>query len=79
MKRTTIMLPTDLRTRAARYARRRGITLGAAIREGLEEKLRREAGDRRNDPIFADTAVYCGPAPADGAADHDKYLYGEDD
>jgi predicted DNA-binding protein len=79
MKRTTIMLPADLRTRAMRYARKRGITLGATVRESLEEKLRREAGDRRNDPLFADEAVaIVKSGPKDLAANHDGYLYGDD-
>lgn len=30
--------------------------------------------ERRRDPLFG-RVVYRGPAPRDGAANHDKYLY----
>ena len=32
---------------------------------------------RRDDPLFADSAVWTGPAPRDLSANHDQYLYGD--
>jgi hypothetical protein len=77
MKRTTIMLPPELKERAQRTARERGISFGQLLRESLEETLRRDSKSGfAADPLFADTAVFEGDAPADLAASHDVYLYG---
>jgi len=76
MKRTTIMLPEDLRRRAISRARQRGVSLGELIRESLDAAVpdvRYEAGP---DPLFADV-VFDGPAPRDLSTRHDKYLYDE--
>jgi len=74
VKRTTIMLPHDLKTRAAMEARRRGVSLGHLIRSSLEAALGRGV---ESDPLFADDAIYKGAAPSDLAVRHDDYLYGE--
>ncbi|MBI4025436.1 MAG: hypothetical protein HY360_10685 [Verrucomicrobia bacterium] len=42
---------------------------------GLKSKT---AEERSRDPLFADTAVWHGPAPKDSSVNHDKYLYGDD-
>jgi len=77
MKRTTIVLPPELKTRAMKRARNRGISLGKLIRESLEETLKQSARSSGEDPFFADKAVFRGRAPRDLSKNHDKYLYGE--
>ncbi|MGD8331959.1 MAG: CopG family transcriptional regulator [Acidobacteriota bacterium] len=76
MKRTTVMLPADLKTRAMRVARERGISFGELLRRALEATVQAPP-DEYEDPVFADAAVFEGSAPADLAAEHDGYLYGE--
>ncbi len=78
MKRTTVMLPADLRRRAFARARERGVSLGELIRESLDSALPAAAPARADDPLFTDAAVFAGKAPRDLAAAHDRYLYGED-
>jgi len=78
MKRTTIMLPDDLKAQAHHRARGMGISLGELIREALEAILGHS--DDKNlseDPLFSDDAVYEGKAPEDLSQNHDQYLYGE--
>lgn len=76
MERTTIMLPPELKTRAVRRARRKGISFGEYVREALTAELSREGG-KGVDSFLSDTAVYRGEAPSDLSARHDDYLYGE--
>lgn len=76
MHRTTIMLPRTLELQCKRHSRRKGISLAEFVRQSLERELRED--DLANDPLFTDLEVYKGPAPKDGAANHDKYLYGDD-
>lgn len=80
MDRTTIMLPPELKTRAANQAKKMRISLGQYIREALKKSLemdnRREADD---DSLFLDKAVCNGTAPEeDVASNHDRYLYGDE-
>jgi predicted transcriptional regulator len=79
MDRTTIMLPPELKTRASNQAKKMKISLGQYIREALKKSLemenRREAED---DSLFLDMAIFDGTVPEDLAADHDRYLYGDD-
>jgi hypothetical protein len=70
MVRTTVLLPADLRSRASRCARERGLSLGALVRELLVLEV-----ERSRDPLFADRAVYKGRAPRDIAARHDAHLF----
>ena len=78
MQRTSIMLPNDLKSRAAQYARRQGMSLGLFIRKSLESMLGQDAnGASKYDPLFNDRQVYHGNTPNDLARNHDKYLYGE--
>lgn len=79
MHRTTIMLPEDLKLRAERLARRRGVSLGEVVRQSLLSHLDRQADEVREDPLLADTAAYPGPSEADAAAAHDRYLYGDEE
>ena len=72
------MLPADLKARAMRAARERGISFGELLRRSLEAAL--QAPDcRYADRLFEDAAVFDGPAPADLATGHDGYLYGDDE
>lgn len=77
MRRTTLMLPEQLRFLGQRHARERGISFGALLRELLEERLDREAPGPDEDPFFSDKRVWTGPVPADLSARHDDYLYGD--
>lgn len=74
MKRTTVMIPPDLKARAEHAARERGISFGQLVRDALDAAL---AGSDAADPLFADEAVYGDEAPSDLAAAHDRYLYGD--
>ena len=77
MKRTTIMIPEDLKIRAARRANAVGISLGGFIRESLERALNSDSKVALDDPYLSDNSVYEGDIPADLAQNHDKYLYGD--
>lgn len=78
MHRTTVMLPRELKRRAARTARRRGISLGELVREALEERLAALSDDEpTQDPFIADAEVFSGPVPGDLSTRHDAYLYDE--
>ena len=78
MNRTTLMLPSELKTRAQRRAKEMGVSLGQLIRQALESQLAESAGDRRTaDPLFSSTRVFDGATPTDLAGDHDRYLYDE--
>jgi len=76
MKRTTVMLPEELRARATLRARRLGVSLGQFIRRAMESLLETSKGAREEDTLLCDDAVYEGPAPRDLAARHDEYLHG---
>ncbi len=75
MKRTTVMIPEDLKIRAARRANAVGISLGEFIRESLEKALKSNPNNFLDDPFMNDNAVFEGETPVDLALDHDKYLY----
>ncbi len=76
MKRTSIMLPEDIKARAQERARQMGISLGEFIRESLEAFLGGREGQRTPDPLFSDTAVSVRRVPRSLAARHDEHLYG---
>ncbi len=78
MQRTTIMLPLELKNRAAKHCEQKGMSLGRVIREALEKEInRQEMKDHSIDCFFEDKAVYQGDAPDDLSARHDEYLYRE--
>ena len=78
MKRTTIMLPEDLKMRALKRADIMGLSLGGLIRESLEKILHTPDVDQADDdPFFADNVVFQGKTPKDLALNHDDYLYGD--
>jgi hypothetical protein len=74
MKRTTVMLPEELRVRAANRAKKLGVSLGELIRRAMESMLGRE--QETDGGRYPDDAVYDGPAPPDLSERHDDYLYG---
>lgn len=78
MKRTTIMLPEDLKMRALKHANMMGISLGGFVRESLARALQNQNPDMPvEDPFFADEVVFDGKSPVNLAAKHDDYLYGD--
>jgi hypothetical protein len=77
MSRTTVLLPANLKSRALRRAREKGLSLSDFIREAVAAALREPVPEAAQDPLFADEAVFDGPCPADLAERHDHYLYGE--
>ena len=78
MKRTTVMIPEDLKIRAAMRANSAGLSLGAFIRESLEKALKSKTADAIEDPFFMDSTMYEGKTEVDLAQNHDKYLYGNE-
>lgn len=78
MQRTTIMLPRNLKMRASRHAGRLGISVGELIRQSLAAIVYRPTDLAREDPLFADQAIYRGWAIRDLVQCHDQYLYGKE-
>ena len=78
MRRTTVMLSTDLRRRAHAAARKRNVSLGTLVRESLDAALLTWEAPREDDPLLSDHAVYEGRAPRDLAKAHDRYLYDDE-
>ncbi len=79
MDRTTIMLPPELKSRAANQAKKMRISLGQYIREALIKSLEMDSGrDANDDSLFLDNAVFNGVVPKDVASNHDRYLYGDE-
>lgn len=76
MHRTTIMLPEDLKRRAAKRARSEGVSLAELIRGALEEKLAAPKS-WANDPLWKALEPIDFPpdTPTDLAARVDDYLY----
>jgi hypothetical protein len=79
MKRTTVMLPSELHEKATRYAAKRKVSLGHLIRTSLRESLDHPAPDGRRDPLWDDETVVTRRAPRDLARNHDRYLEEEND
>jgi Arc/MetJ-type ribon-helix-helix transcriptional regulator len=77
MKRTTVVLPPELKSLAQRQAERLGVSMAELIRQSLSLRLRPPHRDSVRDPLLDDDVVYTGPGPRDTAKDHDRYLYGE--
>jgi hypothetical protein len=78
MKRTTVMLPTELKAKAERRAYELGVSFGELVRESLENALESREERRTEDPLFKDDAVYRGSTPRDLAERHDEYLYDDE-
>ena len=80
MKRTTVMLPLELKARAERLARARGISFGELVRRSLSAAVEPPAGAKYDeDPLLADSVVFEGNTPEDLSGRHDTYLYGTDE
>jgi hypothetical protein len=77
MKRTTIMLPVDLKLKAERKAEKMGISLGELIRLSLKTQVGKKIDTVQDDPFLSDNAVFSGNVPDDLSLNHDKYLYGD--
>jgi hypothetical protein len=80
MHRATILLPENLHRRAKKAAASRGLSLSELIRRQLE-KVTGTAGisrGRRKDPVFKNWRPSGKRAPRDLAANHDRYLHGEE-
>jgi|GEM_PF-1361143 len=77
MDKTTILLPTQLRKKAAKRAATLGISLGELIRRNLTKEVQvGEASPRSSDPIFDDfDALVLKADKTDVALEHDRYLY----
>jgi hypothetical protein len=75
MKRTTVMLPADLRRRAFRKAKSQGVSFGVVVRESLDSALPALDWTGGDDPLFTDAAVWRGRVPRALARDHDRFLY----
>lgn len=73
MQRTTILLPAELKRRAVKRAKERGVSFGELVRKALAAHLR-DVSDTE-DSLLADLAVFQGKTPRDLAAEHDRYLY----
>ena len=70
LRRTTIMLPAGLRTAAAAYAKKRGVSLGALIRNVLLDEIE---GKRAS---FLDREIVFRGQPLPGAPEHHDDIYG---
>jgi hypothetical protein len=77
MKRTTVMLPEELKNRAVKRADTMGISLGEFIRESLKRNLKSDKSFPFVDSYLGDSTVYEGDTPSDLSQNHDEYLYGE--
>ncbi len=75
MHRTTIMLPSSLKSRAQQFASKKGISVGELIRESLEQTLLQAKSQKKSDPFFSDLHFFDGDIPTDISANHDEYLY----
>jgi len=77
MKRTTVMLPGDLKLKAEKRAEKMGISLGELIRLSLKTQVGNKTDAVQDDPFLSDNAVFSGDVPDDLSLNHDKYLYGD--
>ncbi len=77
MKRTTVMLPLDLKDKVNRYLHKAHLSFGEFVRQLLEERMKNAEGKSPHDSFFGDQAIYTAAAPSDLAKNHDDYLYGE--
>ena len=78
MKRTTVMLPSELHEKATRYAAKRKVSLGHLLQTSLRESLDHPAPAGQKDSLWEDDAVFRGRTRRDLARHHDRYLEKED-
>lgn len=84
MWKTTLMLPVELKERAHRIARERGISFGELMRQALESTVvgAEQSRSLADDPFWADLRNLPPTefeGPTDMAVNHDYYLYDEPD
>ena len=77
MKRTTVMLPGDLKLKSEKRAEKMVISLGDLIRLSLKTQVGTKTDTVQDDPFLSDNAVFSGDVPDDLSLNHDKYLYGD--
>jgi hypothetical protein len=86
--RTTVVFPPDLKKRAVLRARAEGISFGEFVRRAVDKQLSPPSkkgskvpwkiGSRNTgDPFWDNLRTFSG-GPADLAARHDDYLYGDE-
>ncbi len=75
MDRTTILLPPDLKIRAEKAARQKGISFGELVRRGLERMIMDRPTPER-DSFFSDESFFEGKVPPDASKNLDEYMYG---
>lgn len=77
MERTTVMLPNELKNKAAKQAREQGLSLGELIRKAIENSLNSNTSQPyAQDPFLNDDVVFTGEIPVNLSGSHDAYLYG---
>lgn len=69
------MLPPELKRRALKRARDRGVSFGELVRESLTAALAGQAAD--TDSLLGDRALFEGKTPSGLSAEHDRHLYDE--
>ncbi len=77
MNRTTIMLPEELKRQAQEHAMATGISFGELVRRSLTATVSTPPPQRTEDPLFTDSGIFLGEAPANLSKDHDQYLYSD--
>lgn len=78
MKRTTIMLPEEIKKRAEQISREQGVSLAELIRLSLLMYMKPKTSKNLKDSLLSDSEVYTKPVPEDISENHDKYLYGDE-
>jgi len=76
MRRTTVILPEDLKVKAEQKAIEEGISLSELIRVSIAGYLKQNI-EKTKDTFFSDKEVFYGDVPCDISEKHDIYLYGE--
>ena len=81
-------MPAPLKAKAVARARQQGISFGEFVRQAVEKQLaasvksgakKEKTGKKKTgDPFWDNLVVYDDDGPADLAARHDDYLYGEE-
>ncbi|MEW6482567.1 MAG: hypothetical protein AB1397_06165 [bacterium] len=75
MNRTTILLPEKLKWDANLKARGLGLSLGEFIRTSLEQALKKDFSNLKNDPFVKDNKFYSKNIERDLSLKHDNYIY----
>ena len=75
MKRTSIVLPADLRARAKRRAKERGVSFAELVRSAVAREV--SEGPEERDPIF-EVTILRGRGRRDGSTNHELMGRGSD-